>query len=171
MRFVDEAMAGTHHASRFRRPAGEESRSEELRTIAERHATEHDVYHVGHALSERCDRLASGLVPFLQAYGQRVREDDGADGLRAFAERVRRTTAALAGRSEKTGLLLLRDLRELFVLAQEAEIDWTIARQGALAARDPDLALTCMTGILETERVTKWLKTRIKESAPQVLAR
>lgn len=142
----------------------------DLSAIAERHATEHDVYHVGHALADRCEQLAAGLVPFAEAYGQRVREGDGPDGLKAFGERVRRATAAAVGRSERTGLLLLRDLRELYVEAQEAEIDWTIVHQGALVARDPDLVLTCLTGMAETERVVRWLKTRIKESAPQVLA-
>jgi hypothetical protein len=67
--------------------------------------------------------------------------------LRAFIERARRTTAAMVGRSEKAGLLLLRDLRELYVQAQETEIDWTIARQGALAARDQALEISCLTGM------------------------
>jgi hypothetical protein len=45
----------------------------ELRMLAERHATEHDVYHVGMMLATRCDAIAASLSPFLGAYGQKGR--------------------------------------------------------------------------------------------------
>jgi hypothetical protein len=150
--------------------ASQRDLAEELRALAERHAAEHDVYHVGNMLADRCEQLVAGLVPFLQAYGQDESDEDGAGIVQAFIERARKTTAAMVGRSEKAGLLLLRDLRELYVQAQETEIDWTIARQGALAARDQALEISCLTGMQETERVVRWLKTRIKEGAPQALA-
>jgi hypothetical protein len=150
--------------------ASQRDLADELRALAERHAAEHDVYHVGNMLADRCEQLTAGLAPFLEAYGQDESDEDGSGIVRAFIERARRTTAAMVGRSEKAGLLLLRDLRELYVHAQETEIDWTIARQGALAARDQALEISCLTGMQETERVVRWLKTRIKEGAPQALA-
>jgi glutamate-1-semialdehyde aminotransferase len=150
--------------------ASQRNLADELKVVAERHATEHDVYHVGSMLAGRCEQLAAGLGPFLESYGQREPNEDGADVVRAFADRVRRTAAAMVGRSEKAGLLLLRDLRELYVQAQETAIDWTIVRQGALAARDQALDISCVTGMQETERIVRWLKTRIKEGAPQALA-
>jgi hypothetical protein len=143
--------------------------TDDLRTTAERHATEHDVYHVGLMLSQRYEHLADRLSSFVQSYGERVVDTDVPESLRAFAGRMRRATADLLGRSEKAGLVLLRDLRELYVEAEEAEIDWTIVRQGALAARDRDLADLAAEGISETERIVRWLKTRVKETAPQVL--
>jgi len=73
------------------------------------------------------------------------------------------------GRAEPSGLLLLRDLRDLYVETSEVQIDWTIARQGAMAARDRELAVSTLTGMQETERILRWLKTRIKESSPQVV--
>jgi hypothetical protein len=151
--------------------ASERDLAEDLRAVAERHATDHAVYHVGNLLADRCEFLARGLGPFLTEYGQDEPDDDDDAGVvRAFAERVRRSTAELLGRSEKTGLLLLHDLRDLYVHAQETLMDWTIVRQGALAGRDQALDITCQTGMQETERVARWLKTRIKETAPQALA-
>jgi hypothetical protein len=146
--------------------ASEGELAQHLRAVAQRHATEHDVYHVGHALSDKCEELVEALAPFATAYGQRVGDHDVAS---ALAERVRRTTAAVLGRSERAGILLLRDLRELWVEASETEIDWVIVRQGAMAARDMDLMRTCDIGITQTEGVVRWLKTRIKESSPQIL--
>lgn len=150
--------------------ASERDLAQDLRGVAERHATDHAVYHVGNMLADRCEELANGLAPFLTDYGQEEPDDDDGGVVRAFAERVRRSTAELLGRSEKTGLLLLRDLRDLYARSQETLIDWTIVRQGALAARDQALDITCQTGMQETERVARWLKTRIKETAPQALA-
>jgi hypothetical protein len=144
--------------------------AKDLRTIAERHAAEHDVYHVGMMLADRCEQLVASLEPFAEAYGQHVDADTDVDAVRSFAERIRRATSDVLGRSERTGLLLLRDLRELFIEANEAQIDWTIVRQGALAVRDQKLVTACDVGLFETERTVRWLKTRIKEAAPQVMA-
>jgi len=69
-----------------------------------------------------------------------------------------------------SGLLLLRDLRNLYLSAQEAEIDWVILAQAAQAVRDRELLQVVSLCHEEAEARGKWLRTRIKESAPQVLA-
>jgi hypothetical protein len=138
---------------------------EDLRTTAERHAADHDVYHLAHALSEKYQALAERLAKEIGKDG----DDGGPGALSELGERVRRATSnALAG-TDKTGPLLLRDLRALYLQAQETEIDWTIVSQGAKAAREPTLIELCTEGLTETERIVRWLKTRIKETAPQVL--
>ena len=144
--------------------------TDQLRVVGERHAVQQDVYHMGHTLSRRMEELSQTLEPFLKAYGQ----DGGAtaidaDAVRAFTERIRRTVSNMTRMSSKTGMFLLRDLRELFVEASACEIDWTIAKQGAMAARDQALADVATVGIDETKRVTKWLTTKIKEASPQIL--
>jgi len=147
-----------------------EELADQLRVVGERHAAQQDVYHMGHTLSRRMEELALTLDPFLKAYGQ-----DGtsvtldADAVRAFTERVRRSVSNMTRMSAKTGMFLLRDLRELYVEASACEIDWTIARQGAMAARDQALVDVAVVGMDETKRVITWLKTRIKEASPQIL--
>jgi hypothetical protein len=142
---------------------------EEIRAVGERHAAQQDVYHMAHTLSARIDRLATSLDPFMEAYGQGAAREEAGDAVRSFAEKLRRATSTITARSPKTGLLLLRDLRELFVDASLVEIDWTIVRQGAMAARDEPLVRAATVGLEETGRVLRWLKTRIKESSPQIL--
>jgi hypothetical protein len=67
------------------------------------------------------------------------------------------------------GARLLSDLTHLYVLAQACWIDGTVVRQAALAARDEEL-LAAVDGCLEeTSAQVKWLRTRIKAVAPQVL--
>ena len=85
-------------------------------------------------------------------------------------ETVRRKSSELLGRSEASGLLLLADLRSLYLSAQEAEITWVILLQAAKAVRDRDLLETATSCQHEAETRGKWLRTRIKEASPQVLA-
>jgi hypothetical protein len=143
--------------------------ADEIRAVGERHAAQQDVYHMSHTLSARIEALATSLDPFMEAYGQGSSDGGGGESIKAFAEKVRRTTSTLTARSSKTGLVLLKDLRELFAEASTAEIDWTIVRQGAMAARDDALVRLATVGLEETGRVLRWLKTRIKEASPQIL--
>jgi hypothetical protein len=55
------------------------------------------------------------------------------------------------------GLGLLRDLHDLYRMAIECDIAWTLVGQATQGARD------------ETAIELKWLRTRLKEAAPQAL--
>jgi hypothetical protein len=82
---------------------------------------------------------------------------------------VRRGMSAMAGRHPATGLLLLRDLRELYHLAQDVSLHWIEIGQAAQALREASL-LDAVTEMHEqTLTQIKWVKTRLKETAPQVL--
>ncbi len=85
-------------------------------------------------------------------------------------DRARRATAVLAGRAPQSGLLLLRDLQQLFLAAEEVSILWVMAGQAAQAARDAELLEVVTECHTETEVHVKWLTTRIKIAAPQALA-
>lgn len=69
-----------------------------------------------------------------------------------------------------SGLLLLRDLRDLYLATQEAEISWVILGQVAHAVRDRELLEVTTACREQAEARGKWVRTRIKQSAPQVLA-
>jgi hypothetical protein len=133
----------------------------ELRAVGERHAAEHDLYHLSHTLAKQCAEHIERLSPFAERYGA-----SSGDG--GVAESPK--SAELLGRSESAGLLLLRDLRNLYLTAQAAEIAWAILSQAAKAVRDRELLATVSSCHQEAETCGKWLRTRIKESAPQVLA-
>jgi hypothetical protein len=142
--------------------------AKELSTIGERHAVEHDLYHLGHTLARQCADHLERLAPFAERYGAKPR-DDVADSP-GLLEALRHKSSELLGRSEMSGLLLLRDLRNLYLSAQEAEIAWVILAQAAQAVRDRELLQTVSLCHEEAEARGKWLRTRIKQSAPQVLA-
>ena len=140
----------------------------ELRKVGERHAVEHDLYHLSHTLARQCAQHLERLRPYAEQYGADTASADVAE-TPPILERMRHKTAELLGRSEAMGLLLLRDLRNLYLQAQEAEIAWVILAQAAQAARDRDLVRTVAEIHEEAEMRGKWLRTRIKETSPQVL--
>ena len=146
----------------------ERSLARDLRAIGERHAVEHDLYHLGHTLARQCEEHLRRLEPFAERYGAPP-SSDGVGESPSLLETMRRKSGELLGRSEMTGLLLLRDLRNLYLSAQEAEIAWVILAQAAQAVRDRELLLVASECHGEAEARGKWLRTRIKESTPQVL--
>ena len=140
-----------------------------LRVTGERHASESDIYHLGHTLARQCAEHLEALAPFAERYGAKSAPDD-VDSSPGILEAVRRRTAGIVGRSEATELLLMADLRDLYLTAQHAELAWVVLQQAAKARRDADLIDVVTHCHEQTEMCGKWLRTRIKEAAPQVYA-
>jgi hypothetical protein len=143
--------------------------ADDYRAIGERHAADHDVYHQCHSFALQCERHARALQPHAARYGEEVDDDAGPDLWSGLLERARHTGSELLGRAPQGGLLLLRDLRALFLAAEEASITWVMAGQAAQAARDAPLLEAVTRCHTETELQVKWLTTRIKVAAPQAL--
>ena len=137
--------------------------------IADRHAAEHDVHHTAHTLARQAEAHAEELVAFADRHGAHVSDSDTPELWETFVAKLRRTSAELMGRSSAAGALLLRDLRRLYLSVSETEISWWIVRQGALAARDGELAELFERCHEETWQQLRWVKTKIKESSAQVL--
>ena len=117
---------------------------------------------------ELTDKDLRRLAPFADRHGASGGGRSVADST-GVVETVRRRSGDLLGRSKASGLLLLKDLRALYLSVQAAEIAWVILVQAAKAARDSELLDTASSCHQEAETRGKWLRTRIKEASPQVL--
>jgi hypothetical protein len=137
----------------------------ELLRAGERHKADHDVYHLTRSLAERGRERMRKLEPHAERYDTKLDSPPG-DGLLSA---VREKGSELVGRRPETGMLLLRDVRKLHLLAAEASIDWTMLGQGAQAAKDSELLATVSECHPETLRALRWTTTKLKEAAPQVL--
>ena len=70
----------------------------------------------------------------------------------------------------RTGTLaLLRDLHDLWLLANGVQLCWMVISQAAAALMDKELAQTCNDLGASTKRQLTWLLARIKAEAPQTL--
>jgi hypothetical protein len=145
----------------------EQELASELLKVGDRHAVDHELHHTAHRLAEGCAVLTQRLRPFGERYGTEI--DEAEPDSPGLLERTRQLSSELLGRSPASGMLLLRDLRELWLAAQAAEISWVILAQAAQAARDSELLELATEGHDEAEVRGKWIRTHIKESAPQVL--
>ena len=131
--------------------------AEAFREVAEAHRDEADVFHVCRQLARECDRHAADLEPFVGRYG----ED-------APAEPDRLHAVIFQG-SREGGLGLLRDLQDLYLMAAQCDISWTLVGQAARGLRDDDLLAVVTADEQETAIQLKWLRTRMKQAAPQAL--
>jgi hypothetical protein len=140
------------------------------RKVGERHAVEHELWYGCHTLAEQCEGRAAELRRVAGRYGERISDPHDSELLRSVMAHVRHAGANLTGRAASTGLLMLRDLRHLYTAAEEVNFYWIILGQVAQAKRDRELLE--MVDMLHRQLVTqiKWLKTRVKEASPQILA-
>jgi hypothetical protein len=128
-----------------------------FREVAKAHADEADVTQLCRKLAAECDDHATRLEPFAERYG----EDAPDEPDRLHSELFRGPRSG--------GLGLLRDLHDLYLMATECDMAWTLVGQAAQGARDRELLTVVARCEGETAIQLKWLRTRLKEAAPQAL--
>jgi hypothetical protein len=141
---------------------------DELLAIGERHKADHDVFHLTRTLAQFAQANVAALAPHGERYGKQL-DAEAADGSSSIMAGLREKSSELLGRRPEAGLLLLRDMRKLYLVACEASIDWVVLGQGAQAARDGDLLAVVSSCHPQTLRTVRWATTKLKESSPQVL--
>ncbi len=67
------------------------------------------------------------------------------------------------------GIGLVRDLHDLWLLANESHVSWVVLLQAAKSLRDNELESVCDQGYEQNRRQMAWILTRIKQAAPQAL--
>jgi len=152
--------------------AGAERRlAEELWKVGERHKADHDVFHVTKTLAKLSRRHVELLGPHAERYSASIERVEGDPPSRPrVVDALVEKGAELAGRRPEPALILLDDLRRLYLLASEASIDWVMLAQGAQAVTDEGLLDTVTRCHDETLRTVKWATHRLKTAAPQALA-
>jgi hypothetical protein len=128
-----------------------------FREVASGHAQEADVFHICSQLARQCDQHARRLKPFADRYGEEAPEEPD------------RLHSEIFQGSRSGGLGLLRDLQDLYLMAAECDISWTLVGQAAQGLRDDDLLQVVRGCEGETAIQMKWLRTRMKQAAPQAL--
>ena len=125
--------------------------------VAEAHGHEPDVETLCRRFADQCTAQTDALAPFVDRYG----EDQPEEPERLHSE--------LFGGTREGGLGLLRDLHDLYLMATECEVTWTLVAQAAQGARDADLLAAAERGQGEASGQLSWLRTRMKQAAPQAL--
>jgi len=127
------------------------------RDVGEHHADDADVHVACGRFAEQVDQHLEQLAPFVDRYGTDADDEP---------ERLHRT---LFDGARTGGLGLLRDLHDLYLMVCEGDISWTIVAQGAQGARDKELLAVVHSCEPQTAIQMAWLKSRMKQAAPQAL--
>jgi hypothetical protein len=125
--------------------------------VGDAHAEEPDIAHLCQKLGGQCEQDAGRLAPFVATYGEDAPDEP------------ERLHSELFSGTRDGGLGLLRDLHDLYLMATECDITWTMVGQAAQGTRDTDLVEVVKACEGETATQLKWLKTRMKQAAPQAL--
>jgi hypothetical protein len=131
--------------------------AEGLRKTGEAHADDPDVYHICFTLAKQCEAHAEKLKPIADRYG----EQKEAEPERLFHDLFDETREGSFG--------LLRDLQDLYMMANFCDITWTMLGQAAQGLADTELLEVVNSCEGQTSTQIKWLKTRMKQAAPQTL--
>ena len=127
------------------------------RQVAEGHGAEPDVYHLCQTLAQQCNQHERALAPVVERYGEQL----GDEPERLLPVGITSTRTGPVG--------LIRDLQDLYLLANLVDVTWMMVKQAALALRDDQLV--AIVGQCETQIKVQlaWLTTRMKQAAPQAL--
>ncbi|MFC5746180.1 hypothetical protein [Actinomadura rugatobispora] len=144
----------------------------EYREVARRTVDEPDIHHMCGTLAGQCDDHSAAVRAIAEQYHLKLANGD--PGPRAAARVCRVAVEAAAdghghGHIPATGARLLGYLRELFLAVERVDLHWIVAGQVAQALRDPEFLARVTALHKQTLTQAKWLKTAIRETAPQVI--
>jgi hypothetical protein len=148
----------------------EEVLAARLMSLAEEHASEHDVLFMSRTLAQASIGRSESLRAAAASYGFTVEpHPSSTEVVGAAVGAARRGAPSTLTGSGGVDASLLVDLRQTYLAAQEAGIDWVILLQSAKASRDGALIDLSTRGHEEVERCGAWLRTHVKTAAPQLL--
>ncbi|EMY33308.1 hypothetical protein D477_015616 [Arthrobacter crystallopoietes BAB-32] len=139
----------------------------ELLQVSERHKVDHEIYHLGRDLARWSQRHVREIADVGKNYGLDL--DPEPEDEAGLAERLREKGAELIGRRGNPALLLLRDLREIYMKASGVSVDWELLAQAAQGIKHTDLLDVTKRCHPDTLRQMRWANAKLKESATQIL--
>lgn len=147
---------------------GENEAAKELLRMAERHRAEHEVHHVARDLASWSQQHVTLLAEHAVHFGLDL--DEEAETPYGLTSQLRETLANAIGRRAQAGLLLLEDLRHVYLRASENSLAWEMLAQAAQAQHRRELLTLSAECHPQTLRQIRWANTMIKTQTPQVLA-
>lgn len=135
----------------------EEALADALEKVAEAHKAEPDIYNECHMLAAWSRGELEALRELIARYGEaREAEPD-------------RLAEAVQPPLKRTGLGLVRDLHDCWLLANETHMSLVVLDQAAKGLRDEEMQELVERVDHQNKRQRSWLLTRIKQAAPQAL--
>jgi hypothetical protein len=154
---LEYALRRVHH--------GENELVQHLTRMADRHRAEHEVHHVALDLAGWSRMNLARLADAAADYDVTLAREADQPGV------VRHALDAVAAKTpgKAPALLLLEDLRDLYLVGSETSLAWEMLAQHAQARREKDLLALTSACHPQTLRQIRWANTMIKTLSPQAL--
>jgi hypothetical protein len=141
--------------------------AQQLFRVSERHKVDHEIYHLGRDLAVWSQQHVRAIADVAKQYELELDPEPRSEN--TMLEKLREKGSQLIGRESEAGLLLLRDLREVYTMACGVSSDWEMLAQAAQGIKHSDLLGVAERCHPQTLRQMKWANGKIKESSTQVL--
>jgi hypothetical protein len=138
-----------------------------LLRMAERHKVDHEIHHLGRDLARWSQEHVRTLAALGERFGAHL-DPEPVDEIKISA-RLSDKAGELTGRHPQAALLLLRDLREVYVKASGVSVDWEMLGQAAQGLPDTELLNHVQRCHPETLRQLQWANGKLKECSTQIL--
>jgi len=155
---LEYALRRVHH--------GENEVVQQLTRLSTRHEQEAEIHHVAVDLAGWSTLNIARLADAAEPYDVSLPREPGRRGTVRHA--VDSVAAAADGRAP--ALVLLEDLRDLYLVAGETSLAWEMLAQHAQARRERDLLQVSTECHPQTLRQLRWANSMIKTLSPQALA-
>ncbi|WP_432497627.1 hypothetical protein [Kineococcus auxinigenes] len=141
--------------------------AEKLLHVSDRHKADHEIHHLARDLARWSQRHVRELAEAGRRYDVDLNpEPRGETHLMA---RARDKLSDAVGREPQASLLLLIDLREVYMRCAGVSADWELLAQVAQGVKDAELLALSKKCHPETLRQMRWANAKLKESATQIL--
>jgi hypothetical protein len=147
---------------------GENEITQDLLRLAAKYSTDHEIQHVTRDLASWSQEHVALLARYASDFG--LSFDEEADTPHDVTERARQALSQAIGRRPEPGLLLLEDLRDLYLRASQNSLAWEMLAQVAQAKHQRELLNLTEQCHPQTLRQIRWANTMLKTLSPQVLA-
>jgi hypothetical protein len=141
--------------------------AKELLKVSERHKVDHEIFHLGRDLASWSQQHVREIAEIGHHYGQDLDPNSGSE--HGLLDTVREKGSELIGRMSSSSLLLLRDLREVYIKAAGVSVDWELLAQAAQGIKHRELLELAQRCHPDTLRQMRWANGKLKESATQIL--
>jgi hypothetical protein len=137
--------------------SSEQHLSEALLQVGQHHGDEPDIAHTCTLLASWSQEAMTLLRPLVERYGEEKNDEP------------ERLVQSLFSGTRTGSLALLRDLHDLWLLANEVQVCVVVLSQAAAALRDQELTAVCEAIRGQNKRQIAWCLSRIQQAAPQSL--
>lgn len=139
----------------------------QLLVVSERHRVDHEIHYLARDLAAWSREHLRRMAEVAPDYGVDLDPEPQLES--GAAARVREKGAELLGRLQSPELLMLEDLRSVYVDASGVQMDWLLIAQAAQGVRHMRLLGVAEQCQPETKRQATWAQAQLKSHATQIL--